>query len=345
MRRTLKIDGPFYADLDQAGREALRLKEIGYDGIYTLEGSRDPFFPLVLAAEHAPGLDIATGIAVAFPRNPSHIAYQAWDLQRYSKGHFLLGIGSQIRAHIENRFGIPFNPPAARMREYILAVKAFFNCWQHDKPLRFEGEYYRHTLMTPMFNPGPNPYGIPPILLGGLGPKMTAVAGEVADGLIVHPFNTVPFVRDSQLPAAMRGLERSGRGRNDFTMQIAAICVTGTNEEEYSNAMQTVRGLLAFYGSTPAYRPPMEAVGYGDLQPELNRLSKAGRWDEMSELIDDELMQQFAVCGEPHQIAPALWEKYGEYADRISIYAPYATGPEVWPLVIGGLKQLSASRG
>ncbi|MBP6701500.1 MAG: LLM class flavin-dependent oxidoreductase, partial [Halioglobus sp.] len=155
----MKIDGPFYAQLGAAAAEAARLAAIGYDGVYTLEGSWDPFLPLVLASEHAPQLDIATGIAVAFPRNPMHLAYQAWDLQTFSKGRFLLGIGSQIKTHIEKRFGVPFAQPAARMREYIQALKAIFACWQEGAKLDFQGEYFRHTLMTPMFNPGPNAYG------------------------------------------------------------------------------------------------------------------------------------------------------------------------------------------
>ncbi|WP_372747802.1 TIGR03617 family F420-dependent LLM class oxidoreductase [Litorivivens sp.] len=337
----MKIDGPFYADMENAVTEAQRCAEAGYDGIYTLEGSRDPFFPLVLASQACPELDIATGIAVAFPRNPSHIAYQAFDLQRFSKGKFLLGIGPQIKTHIEKRFGLDFDPPAPRMREYIQAVKAIFNCWQNGERLNFQGKYYRHTLMTPMFNPGPLEAGVPPILLGALGPKMTEVAGEVADGLIVHPFNTLPFVHDRQLPAVQRGLEKSGRSRDDFILQVAAICVTGANEEEFAAAKATVKGLLAFYGSTPAYVPPMEAVGCADLHPELNRMSKQGQWQEMSELIDDDFLNHFAVVGEPDTIARQLYEKYGADADRLSIYAPYQSSPHVWKDIISELKSLS----
>ncbi|MBB3046176.1 putative F420-dependent oxidoreductase [Litorivivens lipolytica] len=337
----MKIDGPFYADMETAAAEAARLAEAGYDGVYTLEGSRDPFFPLVLASQARPELDIATGIAVAFPRNPSHIAYQAFDLQRFSKGKFLLGIGPQIKTHIEKRFGLDFDPPAPRMREYIQAVKAFFDCWQNGTRLNFEGRFYRHTLMTPMFNPGPLEHGVPPILLGALGPKMTEVAGEVADGLIVHPFNTLPFLKERQYPAVAKGLEKSGRTREDFLMQIAAICVTGANEAEFEAAKQTVKGLLAFYGSTPAYVPPMKAVGVDDLHEELNRLSKEGRWDVMTDLIDDEFLNHFAVVGEPDTIAAQLYEKYGQDADRLSIYAPYQASPEVWPSIISELKRLS----
>ncbi len=337
----MKIDGPFYADMDTAGEEAHRIADAGYDGIYTLEGSRDPFFPLVLASQARPELDIATGIAVAFPRNPSHIAYQAFDLQRYSKGKFILGIGPQIKTHIEKRFGLDFDPPAPRMREYIQAVKAFFDCFQNGTRLNFEGRFYRHTLMTPMFNPGPLACGVPPILLGALGPRMTEVAGEVADGLIVHPFNTLPFVREQQLPAVDRGLQKRGRSRNDFILQVAAICVTGSNEQEFEAAKATVKGLLAFYGSTPAYVPPMASVGMEGLHPRLNKMSKEGQWQEMADLIDDDFLRAFAVVGEPETIASQLYEKYGADADRLSIYAPYQSAPDVWPGIIAELKRLS----
>jgi probable F420-dependent oxidoreductase len=334
----MKIDGPFYAQLGDAAAEARRLAGIGYDGVYTLEGSWDPFYPLVMAAEHAPGLDIATGIAVAFPRNPVHLAYQAWDLQKFSGGKFLLGIGSQVKAHIEKRFGVDFSPPAARMREYILALKAIFDCWQNGAPLDFRGEYYHHTLMTPMFNPGPLDCPPPPVLLGALGPRMTEVAGEVADGLIVHPFNSMPFLSDHALPAVERGLARSGRAREDFILQVNAIVITGETEEARAVATESVRSLLGFYASTPAYRPPMEAVGYGDLQPELNRLSKEGRWEELGSHIDQAFLDAFTVSGAPDEISGRLLEKYGAFTDRLAIYAPYEAPDAMWAAIIAGLK-------
>ena len=334
----MKIDGPFYAQLGEAAAEARRLAAIGYDGVYSLEGSWDPFLPLVVASEHAPALDVATGIAVAFPRNPMHLAYQAWDLQRFSGGKFLLGIGPQIKTHIEKRFGIPFDPPATRMREYIRALKAIFDCWQNGAEMNFEGEFYRHTLMTPMFNPGPLSCGPPPVLLGALGPRMTEVAGAVADGLVVHPFNSMPFIEERALPAVHRGLEKSGRERDDFILQINAIVITGETEQERSAAKDSVKSLLGFYASTPAYRPPMEAVGYGDLQPEMNRLSKEGRWDELGERIDDNFVEAFATSGEPGDIAGMLLDKYGAHADRLAIYAPYAAPDAMWTRIIGELK-------
>ncbi len=334
----MKIDGPFYAQLSGAAEEAKRLAAIGYDGVYTLEGSWDPFLPLTLASEHVPHLDIATGIAVAFPRNPMHLAYQAWDLQRFSEGRFLLGIGSQIKAHIEKRFGVDFSPPATRMREYILAMKAIFDCWQNDAPMAFEGDYYRHTLMTPMFNPGPLDCGPPPILLGALGPRMTAVAGEVADGLVVHPFNSMPFITDFTLPALHEGFEKAGRTRDSFLLQINAIVITGETEEDMQAATRSVKDLLGFYASTPAYQPPMEAIGYGDLQPELNRLSKEGRWAELGEAIDDTFLHAFATVAPPGEVADKLLARYGEHADRLAIYAPYAAPDAMWASIIAAIK-------
>ncbi len=334
----MKIDGPFYAQLADAAGEARRLVDIGYDGVYTLEGSWDPFLPLALAAEHAPGLDIATGIAVAFPRNPLHLAYQAWDLQKFSHGRFLLGIGSQVKAHIEKRFGVEFDPPARRMRDYILALKAIFECWQEGGELDYRGEFYRHTLMTPMFNPGPNPFGAPPVLLGALGPVMTRVAGEVADGLIVHPFNNLRYIREHTLPQVQRGLEIAGRSRQDFLLQVNAIVITGEDEQAMATATDSVRSLLGFYASTPAYRPPMEALGYGDLQPELNRLSKEGRWDELAAHIDEDFLAAFCTRGHPRDIAGLLRDRYGELADRLAIYAPYSAPDALWRDIITGLK-------
>jgi probable F420-dependent oxidoreductase len=224
------------------------------------------------------------------------------------------------------------------MREYILAVKAIFDCWQNGTRLAFEGQFYRHTLMTPMFNPGPLDCGPPPLLLGALGPRMTEVAGEVADGLIVHPFNSIPFVEEQSVPAALRGLEKSGRAREDFTLQINAMVITGETPEALEAAKKSVRDLLGFYASTPAYRPPMDAIGRGDLQPELNRLSKEGRWDELGDHIDDAFIDQFATTGAPDEIAGKLLARYGGIADRLAIYAPYGAPDSMWAGIISALK-------
>ncbi|HEY9034100.1 MAG TPA: TIGR03617 family F420-dependent LLM class oxidoreductase [Pseudomonadales bacterium] len=334
-----KIDGPFYAQLPDAAAEARRLAAIGFDGVYTLEGNSDPFLPLVLASEHAPQLDISTGIAVAFPRNPAHLAYQAWDLHKFSKGRFALGLGSQIKTHIERRFSCEFDPPLGRMREHVEAIKAFFDCWQHGSKLDYRGKYRQHTLMTPMFNAGPNPYGIPPVWLGALGPKMTELAGEVADGWIVHPFNNAAFLQDVARPALARGLQKNAAA-DDFCVSLTAIIVTGDSPASINAARESVRGLLGFYGSTPAYRAPMDAIDKGHLQPVLNDISKQGQWERMADYIDDEFLDAFAIVGQPEEIAGKIYRRYGDMAQRISIYAPYAAPDAVWQQVIAGIKAL-----
>lgn len=334
-----KIDGPFYAQLDNAADEARRMAAIGYDGVYTLEGNSDPFLPLLLASEHAPTMAISTGIAVAFPRNPAHLAYQAWDLHKFSKGKFALGLGSQIKPHIEKRFGCAFDPPVARMREHIEAIKAFFRCWQYGEKLDYQGKYCQHTLMTPMFDAGPNPYGIPPVYLGALGPKMTELAGEVADGWIVHPFNNPVFLRDVGLPALRVGQAKRS-SQQDFCISVTAMIITGETEQAFNAAKESVRSLLGFYGSTPAYKPPMDAIGKGDLQPLLNRLSKEGQWQQLASYVDDEFLQAFAIMGEPSQIAGMLKQRYGDLADRLSIYAPYAAPDSLWQSIIADIKAL-----
>lgn len=336
-----KIDGPFYAQLPEAAAEAKRLAAMGYDGVYTLEGNSDPFLPLVLASEHAPDLTISTGIAVAFPRNPAHLAYQAWDLHKYSKGKFALGLGSQVKAHIEKRFSCEFDAPVARMREHIEAIKAFFNSWQHGTPLNYQGKYRQHTLMTPMFNAGVNPYGIPPIYLGALGPKMTELAGEVADGWIVHPFNNLSYLNEIGLPALQKGLAKRTES-TDFCIALTSIIVTGETDESLNAAKESVRSLLGFYASTPAYRPPMDAIGKGDLQPVLNKMSKEGRWDEMAQLIDDDFLEAFAVVGKPCEIASLIKARYQGIAQRLAIYAPYAAPDAMWQNIIADIKAMES---
>ena len=338
----MQVDGPFYAGVVDAAKEVIRMRDMGYDGVYTMEGNSDPLFPLIIAAEHAPELHISTGIAVSFPRNPSHLAYQAWDLQKLSQGKFALGLGSQIKTHIEKRFGCEFSPAAERMKEQIEALKAFFNTFQHGERLNYQGKFYRHTLMTPMFDAGPNPFGIPPVWIGAVGPKMTHVAGTTADGLIAHPFHTLNFLRDTQLKGLHQGIDDAGREKSDVTVNVAGICITGENEQEFEAATQTIKGLLAFYGSTPAYLPPMKEMGIDGLHPRLNKLSKEGRWDKMAELVDDDFVNGFAVVGEPKDMGQKLWDKYGDMADRLSLYTPYNT--DAWKTIIQDIKVLRGDK-
>jgi probable F420-dependent oxidoreductase len=335
----MKIDATVLTGaLESIGPKARELEAIGYDGFYTAETQHDPFLPLVLAAEHTERIELGTAIAVAFPRSPMHLANIGHDLQQYSKGRFILGLGSQIKAHIEKRFSAQFSQPAARMRELILATRAIWRTWEEDEPLRFEGEFFRHTLMTPFFNPGPTGYGPPRIFLAAVGEKMTEVVGEVCDGMFVHGFSTEKYIRETTLPALERGLAKSGRSRSDIELAFPTFVVTGETDEEWQKAEAAVREQIAFYGSTPAYRPVLEAHGWGEVQDELNRLSKQGAWKEMGKVITDDILDAFAVRGSTSEIPRLLLDRYGELVDRIAFYAPYRSDPEKWADVVAGLK-------
>lgn len=318
----MKLDTQLWG-LTDAGRRADELAALGLDGVFTFEGPHDVFTPLVVAAAKGLDLDLYTNLAVALPRNPLQVAHQAWDLQTLSGGRFALGIGSQIRAQVERRYGSAFHPPLARMREFIGALRAIFATWQDGEPLAFEGEHYRHTLMPPLFNPGPNPFGPPPIWMGGLGPRMVELAATVADGLAIMPFCTERYLRETTLPAVDAGLRASGRGRDRFTLIGEAIVCCGRDEREMATARDGTRMLLSFYGSTPAYRPVLDAHGWGALQEELRTMTREGRWDEMADLIDDDMLRTLAVVGSPTEVATALARRYGGWADRVGVYFPY----------------------
>ncbi len=305
-----------------AAAEAAALTEAGVDGVFSFEGPHDGFVPLTLAAPAA-SVDIYTNVAIALPRNPMQLAYLANDLQLLSGGRFKLGLGSQIKPQIEKRFGALFDPPVARMREFVLALRAIFDAWATGERLRFEGDFYRHTLMTPMFNPGPNPGGPPPIWLGALGPKMTQMAAEVADGLLVMPFSTEKFFNEHTLPNLTTGLAKAGRSRSDITVISQAIVCVYRDDVEHAAALGGVKGLLSFYGSTPSYRPVLEAHGWGDLHVELNTLSKQGRWLDMIALIDDDILHTIAVCGTPAEVAKQLDARFDGVADRVGFYLPF----------------------
>lgn len=335
----MRVDGTVMtARPEEMPAAARELEELGYDGVFTAETSHDPFLPITLAALDTERIELATGIAVAFARNPMSTAVIGNDLQLYTKGRFILGLGSQIKPHIEKRFSMPWSEPAKRMREFILAMRAIWACWNGGDKLDFRGEFYRHTLMTPFFNPGPNPYGAPKVFLAAVGERMTEVAGEVADGILLHGFTTERYVREVTMPALERGWARTGKQRGDFELSGPMFVVTGTNEEEYEAARRGTKQQIAFYGSTPAYRGVLELHGWGDLQSDLNRLSKQGEWAQMGELVDDEILGAFAVTGEPEEIPAKLLDRYGDVVDRVSFYAPYKSDPERWARVVEGFK-------
>jgi probable F420-dependent oxidoreductase len=335
----LKIDGALLAaDLARAGGEAKRLEELGYDGAFTFEGPHDPFYPLLLAARETSRLELATAIAIAFARTPMLLATLGQDLHTFSQGRFILGLGSQIRPHIERRFSMPWSKPADRMRELVLAIRAIWRCWNQGEKLDFRGDFYTCTLMTPFFNPGPGRWGAPRIFLAGVGPRMTEVAGEVADGFFVHPFHTRESLERLTLPALERGLVRAGRSRADLQVSHQVLIATGERDEELARARAAVRSQIAFYGSTPAYRPVLESRGWGDLQPELNLLSKRGKWTEMSGLISEEMLEAIAVCAPPGQLAARLRERTRGVSDRLSLVAPWAPDPARWSDLIRELR-------
>lgn len=306
---------------DEAVDRARSLVTSGVAGLFTFEGQHDVFGPLMLAAGAGVETDLMTNVAIALPRSPMHLANAAYDLHLLSRGRFRLGLGSQIRPHIEHRYGGTWSRPAARMRETVLAVRAILTAWQEGTRLDFRGEFTRHTLMTPNFDPGPNPFGIPPILLGALGPLMTRTAAEVADGILVMPFHSHRHFRERTLPAIEEG--RAGRVLDaPLTIQPQAILALGADAAEIAAATLGVRRLLAFYGSTPAYRPVLEAEGWGDLQPELNALSKTGDIEAMTALIDDTVLRTLAVVGTPVECAQEIERRFGDVAERVCCYFP-----------------------
>lgn len=313
----MKIMTALFGPTDAIERAAL-LREAGASGVFTFEGPFDVFTPLVLAST-VKGLDSMSNVAIAFPRNPIQLAHQANDLQLLTEGRFILGLGTQVRAQIEKRYGAAFDRPVERMEEMVGALRAIFAAWNEGERLDFRGEFYRHTLMTPTFVPGPNPFGPPPIYLGALGPRLTRATAEVADGLLVMPFGSKRFLHGTTMPAVRDGLAAAGRSEDDFEVvpEIIVSVATGSDDDHASTRM-----LLAFYGSTPAYRPVLDAHGWGDLQPELNAMSKQGRWQEMATLIDDEILHTIAACGSPAEVADHIRDRVDGVSDRLCLYQP-----------------------
>ena len=326
-------------DPRDARTQFTRLEEIGYDGAFSFEAKHDPFLPLALAAEHTKTLQLGTAIAIAFARNPMNLANLGYGLPSITVGRFWLGLGTQVRPHIEKRFSMTWSKPAARLREIVLAIRAIFSRWEGQAELDFRGEFYQHTIMIPAFDPGPNPFGPPPIYTGGFGPLMTELAGEVADGFISHPFNSRESLLANTLPALERGLAKAGRSRESLNILSAINVVTADTEEEFAASQLAARKQLAFYGSTPAYAPTLVHHGWGELHEELNRMSKQGKWDDMTHLIDDEILHTLAVVGERHEIAEKLRARFDGIADGVSLTHNRHPDPRQWADVVADLKR------
>ena len=335
----MRIDGPLVIpELASVADAARAMESAGYDGAFTFEGPHDPFLPLVLAAEATDRLELTTAVAIAFARSPMTIAAQANDLQLLAEGRFHLGLGSQIKPHIERRFSMPWSAPAARMRELVLAVRAIWAAWNDRVPLHFEGAHYTHTLMTPFFDPGPNPFGPPPIWLGGVGPMMTEVAGEVADGFMVHPFCTERSLLEVTLPALERGRARATAVADPIQVSLPVMIATGADATAMEAALLAVRAQIAFYGSTPAYRVVLDVHGWGDLQPRLRELTKAGDWEAMAAEVHDDLLHAVAVVAPPDRVADEIRRRYGSHLHRVALNAPYAADPAVWQQIATDLR-------
>ncbi len=337
----MKIDaGLLVTDMKQVAARVHELEEAGFDGCFTFEGPHEPFMPLVLAAEHSK-LEVGTGLAIAFARTPMTVANVAHDLQQFSGGRFWLGLGSQIKPHVEARYSMPWGKPVSRMKEFVRALRAILASWNDNEKLDFRGEFYTHTLMPPIFNPGPAKGGAPPIYLGGVGPKMTEAAGEVADGMLLHPFHTERSLQKVMLPNLTRGLTASGRELSEFTLCAQVLVVTGKDEAGFESARAMTRNQIAFYASTPAYRSVLDAEGCGELQPELRRLTKEDRWHEMAAQIDDELLGRIAAVGTPDEVAEILHRRYGSLAKRLGFASPTPIPQGCASEIISKLRSLS----
>jgi probable F420-dependent oxidoreductase len=323
--------------LEDAARLARAAERLGCDGAWSGEVSHDALLPLAIAAGATSTIELGTGILVAFARTPMAIANAAWDLQRYSNGRLLLGLGTQIKTHIEKRFSMPWSRPVPRMREYVSALHAIWDCWQNNTPLNFRGDFYQHTVMTPMFNPGPLDCGRPRVFLAAVGMAMTKVAGEVADGLLLHSFTTDRYATEVTLPTYEAAVLAAGRDRKSLEVKYSPFIATGANEQEMIRSITDVRRRIAFYGSTPAYRPVLELHGWGELQTELRSMSQKGLWTEMGDLIDDDILRAFAVVAPHEELAGALRVRCRPIADRVSVEVPTETDTALLAEVVEAL--------
>lgn len=334
----IKVDAAVASGLTNVAQAASTLERRAYDCCWTAEINHDPFLPLVLAAEHTTRLELGTSIAVAFARNPMTVANIAWDMQEYSSGRFILGLGSQVQAHIEKRFSMPWSHPARRMREFVLAMHEIWSCWRDGTKLCFEGDFYTHKLMTPMFTPDPQPHPAPKVFMAAVGEVMTEMCGEVADGLLAHAFTTKRYFEEVTTPALLRGMQRSGRHRSDFQLSAPIFVVTGETEDQLTADAAGTRKQIAFYGSTPAYRKVLDLHGWGDLHTELHRLSLQGQWDTMGTLIDDEILEAFAVVAPVDSVAQKIRDRCDGVIDRVLVGFPSSISEETVIAVLHELR-------
>lgn len=331
-----------FHNLDEMKTHVAAAEAIGFDGLWTAETNHDPFLPLTIAAEYSQRLNLGTGIAVTFPRSPTVLAQIAWDLQRYSNGRFILGLGPQVKAHNVLRFGVAWEKPIGKMREYVQAIRAVWDCWQQGKPLRFEGEFFNLRLMTPFFNPGPNDVPYPPIYISAVNKMMLNLAGEVCDGVHLHAIHSAKYMKEFALPHLEAGMAKSGRKREDFAVNTAVFAIP-TNDPTYAQwAEGFVKQQISFYMSTPAYRVLSDLHGWEETARQLSKMARDGEWDEMPKLINDEILSTVAITGKWAELPAIIQERYGNILDRVSYYLPFVPGEneEGWQASIDGFKQL-----
>jgi len=326
--------------LEQMPALARFADEAGFDGIWTFETSHEPFLPLVLAAEHSSRLSLGTSIAVAFPRSPTILAQIAWDLARFSKGRFILGLGTQVKGHNERRFGIKWEKPVEKMREVILAVRAVWDCWQNRTRLNFQGEFFKLNLMTPFFSPEPHDYHRIPIFVAGVNPRMCQLAGELCEGFHAHPLHSARYLTERVLPNIEIGLAKNGRERRSIEVS-SSIFVIPTDDSAAAKYEAEVREQISFYASTPPYRPVFELEGWGDVADELKAMAARGKWNDMPALITDDMLDRFALRGSWAELPSKVQRKYDGLLDRVSYYFPVVPGQNeaAWRLTAAGFKR------
>jgi len=327
MRETVTID--FYTGqglrLADAREVATDIERAGFGGLWTLEANTEPFLPLALAAEHTTDLRLGTAVAVALVRNPMVVAHLAHELNRYAAGRLELGLGTQVGAHVVKRFGEPFDHPADRMREFVAALRAIWSCWNDGEPLDFRGHFYRHTLMTPAFNPGPSEFGPPRVHLAAVGPLMCRVAAEAADGLIAHPLSSVRVLAEVIRPRV------AAPAADRFEVSCPVLVITGETDAEIERAREATRRQVAFYASTPAYRDVLALYGLADVADRLRLMAREGAWEAMAGLVDDQLLGEFSVEAAPALVASEIHRRYDGVVDRVMIYQPYPSRSGMWP--------------
>ncbi len=319
----LGTEGKYLRNMDETTRAA---ESLGFAGLWTSETKHDAFLPLAIAANATEKLELGTSVAIAFSRSPMEIAQTAWDLQDLSDGRFILGLGTQVKAHIERRFSMPWSSPAARLREYILAVRAIWESFQSEGNLKFEGEFYQHTLMTPFFNPGPIEHPQIPIYIAGVNERLAQLAGETCDGFHVHPFHSPEYLRRTILPAISEGAKEASRNTEDVELATSVFVITGENKSETTERRESIRAQISFYASTPTYRTVLEAHSWESVGEDLGTMAREKKWREMPALITDEVLSAFALEAAPDEVGPALKERYEGLLDRAALYIPFVSG-------------------